>query len=210
VKNAYLKVNAAVALLGILGAAGWLYLRHEAIQTAAVERIKKSTADYIQQRASMLVKTEDFMDEQAARRQQTFQQFFYAVQSPDLVRMKVWDRNFTVIWSDLDGLVGQRFPENHEVKEALAGEIEFEMGKAKDEHVSERSFAELSEIYVPFANAQGEIVGVFEVYRPVISLNEQIASNFRKSLAAVLVLAALALAGAAYFTRFLMKRKNEA
>jgi hypothetical protein len=209
-KTAYGKINAAAGLAVILAAAGWLYLHYEAIQTAAIDRTKKSTADYIQQHASMLVKTEDFVDQEASRRQQTFQRFFDAVQSPDLVRMKVWDRNFTVIWSDLNGLVGQRFPGNHEVKEALRGEIEFEMGKPKDEHVSERSFTELSEIYVPFVNAKGEIVGVFEVYRPVLSLNEEIASKFLKSLAAVGVFAALALAGVAYSTRFLLKRRNEA
>jgi hypothetical protein len=113
-----------------------------------------------------------------------------------------------VVWSDLDGLVGQRFPDNHEVKEALAGGIEFEIGKPKDEHVSERSFDALSEIYIPFVNANGEVAGVFEVYRPVMPLKQEIASQFRKSLTAVVTFAMLALAAVACSTRFLSNRKE--
>src|SRR5262245_3057333 len=46
---------------------------------------------------------------------------------PEVVRVKIWDRNSSVIWSDEPQLVGQRFPDNDELKEALEGEVAVEI-----------------------------------------------------------------------------------
>jgi sensor histidine kinase regulating citrate/malate metabolism len=89
-------------------------------------------------------------------------------------------------------LIGQRFPGNHDVKEALEGKIEFELAESKDETVSERAFQALSETYVPFFDAKGEVVGVLEVYQPVTTLNEEIQSRFQSSAMTALVFAAVA------------------
>ena len=87
---------------------------------------------------------------------------------PEVVRVKIWDRNATVIWSDEAQLVGQRFPDNDELKEALGGEVAVEIRPLeKTEQRYERSgFSTLAEVYVPvFAGGTRNVLGVIEVYK---------------------------------------------
>ena len=184
------KVPIVLAAVVILAAGLWLWARHAAIWTAALEKTKAAAALEVQERARSLIKPEDFSDGDSARQRKIFETFFEAVQSPNLVRMKVWDRNFTVIWSDLSELIGQRFPDNHEVEEALEGKIEFEIEKPKGERVTERQFEELGELYVPISGGKGDIVGVLEVYQPTRSLRQQVRAEFLLSAALAAIVAA--------------------
>jgi hypothetical protein len=176
-------VGAVVALAGGL----WLYTRYEIVKAAAIENQKTATAVFIQTRAAALIKPENFSAGDPAAQRKVFEAFFDAVQSPNLVRMKVWNRNFTVVWSNLAELIGQRFPDNHEVEESFEGKIEFEIEKPKAENILERQYQELSELYVPISNAQGETVGVVEVYQPTFSLYQEINAGFRRRLVPALV-----------------------
>ncbi len=87
---------------------------------------------------------------------------------PEVVRVKVWGPGATILWSDEQHLIGRRFPDNHELREALRGELEVEIKSlTKAEHGYERrTFSTLAEIYVPIpSSAGGEVVGVVEVYK---------------------------------------------
>ncbi len=87
---------------------------------------------------------------------------------PEVVRIKVWDREATVLWSDEPRLVGQRFPDNDELQEALAGKVAVEIKTlGRREHAFERgNFTTLAEVYVPIVSkTTGEVVGVVEVYK---------------------------------------------
>jgi len=87
---------------------------------------------------------------------------------PEVVRIKVWSRNATVIWSDEPRLIGQRFPDDNELKEALAGEVTVEIKPLEgSEHAYERpSFTTLAEVYVPIiSKTTGDVVGVVEIYK---------------------------------------------
>src|SRR5712691_11370933 len=85
---------------------------------------------------------------------------------PEVVRIKVWNRTATVIWSDKAELIGQRFPDNHDLQEALGGEISVEIKPlAKREQASERAGHDvLAEVYVPVIDQRGGVV-VVEVYK---------------------------------------------
>ena len=92
---------------------------------------------------------------------------------PEVVRVKVWDRTATVIWSDEAQLVGQRFADNDELREALAGKISVEIKELdKAEQRYERGgFSTLAEVYVPiFAKGTTEVRGVVEVYKTPLRL----------------------------------------
>lgn len=162
------------------GVALWLYSRYSEIRTAVIEQKKAETAAYVRSHAATALKLKAFTEADSVRRRQAFQSFFEAIQSPEVVRIKVWNRNPTVLWSNFGELGGGRFPEKHVVLEALGGEVEFDIEKQKPEHFSARRFAELSETYVPVADAKGEIVGVVEVTQTTLSLHEEIRSRFQK------------------------------
>jgi two-component system NtrC family sensor kinase len=92
---------------------------------------------------------------------------------PEVVRVKVWDRDATVVWSDEPRLIGQRFSDDDELREALAGEVTVEIKTLEDrEHAYERpSFTTLAEVYVPIVSrATGQVVGVVEIYKNPIRL----------------------------------------
>ena len=87
---------------------------------------------------------------------------------PEVVRIKAWDRNATVLWSDDDRLIGRSFPDNREVKQALAGRRDVELKSLLElkQKYGEEQFARLAEIYVPVrASSSGEVVGLVEVYK---------------------------------------------
>jgi hypothetical protein len=129
-------------LLGVV--ALWLYSRFSEIRTAAIERKKAETAAYIKSRVSAMVDPAVFDGGDFIRQRKVFQSFFDTIRSRQLAGIKVWDRDMTVLWSNLGQLNGQRFPENHEVRKALDGEIEFGVGGQYAEHLTGRQFYELS------------------------------------------------------------------
>jgi hypothetical protein len=93
---------------------------------------------------------------------------------PEVVRLKVWDREATVLWSDEARLIGQRFPDNRELRAALAGRVSVEIKElTKPEHAFERGrFATLAEVYVPIFSddTSREVLGVVEIYKTPIRL----------------------------------------
>jgi len=86
---------------------------------------------------------------------------------PEVVRAKVWDNQATILWSDESHLIGRRFLDNGELREALAGKLEVEIKSlTKAEHGYERpAYTTLAEIYVPIFSGDGRVLGVVEVYK---------------------------------------------
>ncbi len=95
---------------------------------------------------------------------------------PEVARVKVWDRAGTVIWSDAPRLVGQRFPNNHELMVALGGTVAVEIKEpVKTENAYERRSVPLAEVYVPIVSkATGTVVGAIEVYKIPVRLMDTI------------------------------------
>jgi signal transduction histidine kinase/ActR/RegA family two-component response regulator len=86
---------------------------------------------------------------------------------PEVVRVKVWSRDADVLWSDAPGLIGRRFPDNRPLRDALAGQVAVQIKPLEStEHVYERGFRTLAEVYVPiFGKSSADVVGVLEVYK---------------------------------------------
>lgn len=82
----------------------------------------------------------------------------------ETVRVKLWDPNGTVVYSDAPGIIGQRFDLGDNVSEALDGFADVEIDDLDAvENVSERRLGSLIEYYLPVV-VDGEIVGAFEIY----------------------------------------------
>lgn len=100
---------------------------------------------------------------------------------PDIVRVKIWNRDRVVVWSDEEQLVGQSFPDNDDLGEALNGAVVSEMELLHgQENTFESSFERLLELYVPIRfGPQAEIETVFEVYRNLDPLYADISQHNR-------------------------------
>ena len=88
---------------------------------------------------------------------------------PEVLRVKIYDAEGRIVWSDEGLLIGKLYEDNEELDEALAGEVVAEMGKSKTEHELETPLApekQLLEVYVPLVNEKdGSVYGVFELYK---------------------------------------------
>jgi signal transduction histidine kinase len=157
-----------------------------------LEREWRTTADYVRTEALHFLTPEDFAAPMTALAQEHFRYFYQqTVMMPEIVRVKVYDATMTVVWSDESRLIGQRFPDNRELLNALGGRtrVTAEM-ELKGENVYEDNDAgALVELYVPiaFPGAPG-VAGVVETYK----LPEQVFTNIRRGQ---LVVAGTALGG---------------
>lgn len=111
---------------------------------------------------------------------------------PDVLRMNVYSTNGTVLWSTDKSIVGRRFDQNHELDEALHGDLVVESGRitaevrSKPEHVGLPADSEFFiETYIPVKRAKdGSIAGVVEIYKAPVALTAAIRSGHRQVWAA--------------------------
>ncbi|KAB2944503.1 MAG: cell wall metabolism sensor histidine kinase WalK [Candidatus Methanoperedens sp.] len=106
----------------------------------------------------------------------TFEKYYQDVKTNEIVRIKIFDTNGNIIYSDIEDLVGQRFSDNKELNEALAGEIKVEIKRNldKEENIFEkREYKALMEIYAPIKMGS-ETVGVVEVYHTLDDIETQV------------------------------------
>lgn len=131
------------------------------------------TADTIRGDAAALLRQEDFTQWRTPQAQQHFEQVFrIALMRLEIIRIKVYNPEMRVIWSDEPRLLGTRFPENSDLAEALRGETVAHLEtNQKAENIYERQFDETVEMYVPLWFTSDEtpsasrVVGVVEIYK---------------------------------------------
>lgn len=85
---------------------------------------------------------------------------------PEIERVKVYNAQQEIIWSNERLLIGRKFPDNANVNLAMTGKVVTEIEKPKKaEHIFERDFKKVFEIYVPVLDKEGRAMGVIETYK---------------------------------------------
>jgi putative methionine-R-sulfoxide reductase with GAF domain len=124
------------------------------------------------------------------------------------VRVKIWSRNGTILYSDAPSAIGRRFPVDGDMSAVLSGQVP----SASDisdltapENATERGqFSNLLEVYVPIPGAPGsrsKVVGAYEVYHDLTFLDAQEAT-MRRTVGMSVTVGFLAL----YVSLFLLVR----
>lgn len=145
------------------------------IKDSFINRSKLAISNAVQFEAKDL-RAEDFSLKDQSHPTEVFNNFYQRIKTAEIIRIKVWDYSGKVIFSDDASIVGKRFPDNHEFREALKGEAVTEIGqKIKPENVSEQGYEQLLEVYVPITFT-GEFIpsGVIEAYYKLDAVNSQI------------------------------------
>ncbi len=97
--------------------------------------------------------------------------------SADIVRIKIWNRDGLLVYSDDKNIVGNVFAVEEDMQEAFHGEIASEVTDLQSqENLDERDqYTELFEIYVPLQPADSqEILGAYEVYYDLSKLQPRL------------------------------------
>lgn len=94
-----------------------------------------------------------------------------------VVRVKIWSREGLLIYSDEKEKIGQRFPDDDELHEALTGKIVSVISPEKEENIEEREqFGKVFEVYVPLLpEDSNQMAGVYEIYQDMDVLEPGIA-----------------------------------
>ena len=118
----------------------------------------------------------------------SLEEFFgHVAKLPDVLRANIYARDQRVLWSSDPSLIGTYLGPNHELEEALKGNVEIESGvigsreDIKPEHLRLQSEEpRFVENYLPVrAGAGGPVIGVVEVYRVPAALFQTIANGMR-------------------------------
>ena len=152
-----------------------IFASNSIIQNSFINRAKVAVSSAITSEAKDL-KPADFSLRDSVHAENVFRDFYEKVKTNETIRIKVWDYSGKVIFSDDQSIVGQRFPDNEEFKEALRGEVVTEIGqKVKPENVSEQGYKQLLEVYVPITFADESVPsGVIEAYFKLDDVNVRI------------------------------------
>jgi diguanylate cyclase (GGDEF)-like protein len=112
----------------------------------------------------------------------------------DLARIKIWNADDTVVYSDDHKLIGRRLPPSDDLEEALAGhpqEAQVVDPRPHSETAGEVGLGKLVEVYVPLRfGAAGPPAGAFEIYLSY----QPIASAVTKDKRTIALLVAIGLA----------------
>jgi len=95
-----------------------------------------------------------------------------------IFRVKVWSTDGTIVWSDQKAEIGQKFPDDDTLQDALTGKPAYELGESgKQENVgTEADRGSLLQVYTP-VQKDGKTVGAIELYEANRDLFAQIARN---------------------------------
>ncbi len=204
----YYKAIIGLAVFAIIGTGLWLYKRYETIKASVFEARRMEIAAHIQDRAAALIKPEAFSNQDPMLQRQAFEAFFDAIQTPEIFRVKVFDRQPKIIWSNLKEIIGEDASNNPEVTDALnEGKITSKFKSLKPEQVSERQFREFTETYVPIRYGKGQIVGVIEVYQTALSAKKKIQEELLQAAISALAVALAGYLAAALGLRIVMKKR---
>lgn len=154
-----------------------LFTVSNTLKTSLIDRSKTEVASLITLQVDNHVSKEIFSETNLTKTQEIFQDFFNQVDTADILRIKVWNKNAEIIAANDPDIIGKMFSDNDEYQEAIRGEIIVEIKAPVDsENIKETGYSQLMEVYVPIRSSGGEIVGVVETYTILDTVNSQIRS----------------------------------
>jgi diguanylate cyclase (GGDEF)-like protein len=111
----------------------------------------------------------------------------------EVARIKIWNADSKVVYSDDHSTIGQTFVASSELREALDGDVASEISNLSHaENAGDRSYGSLLEVYVPLRfGSDPRTAGAFEIYLPYRPIAASIAQDTQNVDA--LLLAGLAL-----------------
>jgi putative nucleotidyltransferase with HDIG domain len=155
-----------VLIAGIGAALAWVV--QDQLEQNALRQEAASAADQVALTLAPALRAEDLRGPLAPAR---FAQIDALVRETllhdHIVRVKIWNPDGMLLYSDETALLNQRFALDTELQDALAGEVGMDVSTlTAAENATERGrFSRLLEIYVPLRpGGSGAVAGAFEVY----------------------------------------------
>lgn len=162
-------------------------LATDQFKETTLQRAIDVNAHFIITQAKLHLSPNDFTVNNFDEKEKTFSKFFTGVDTSEIIRIKVWGMDGTILFSNDKSIVGQSFPDNEHFKISSTGTISAEIkDPEKPENVAEKGYGQLMEIYVPIKNNDGSVYGVIETYTSLDQTNLAI-SNFNSIITLIMI-----------------------
>ena len=155
------------------------YVVNSVLRTAMIDGAKTFISDIITLQANEYFPDPSFFIPQNGQIYSNIYSHVYeAVKTKEVVRIKVWAVDSTIVYSDDNTIIGKKFSDDGPLQEALQGNITAEIVKPTgSERADVRAYTQLMELYVPiYYQMSPKPAGVIEIYYGLDSLNRNIAS----------------------------------
>lgn len=199
----------AIALFAI----GMAWLLAAFIESRLLQRDAELSRDFVQSVVDTQRVAAAFGHADPAANPDFLEFFAHVAALPDVLRANIYTPDQRVLWSSSPELIGQRFPENDELEEALAGEVvaNFDAHSDKAEHVLlGRSPREFVENYLPVHDrASQRLVGVIELYRRPVALTQALHDGQRRIWLAALLGGSALILSLLWFVRRIERALGE-
>ena len=129
----------------------------------------------------------------SASGQQIDAQLERLVGTGNLLRVKIWGRDGTVLFSDLPALRGRQFDVDDDLAEAFDGEISHDVsnGTAAENEFEHGLADRFLEVYLPVSGPDGKVIAAYEIYQSTAAIDANIAATRRDVFAIAVVIAIL-------------------
>ncbi|MBI3969166.1 MAG: hypothetical protein HY329_26290 [Chloroflexi bacterium] len=172
---------AVVMAIGLVGT-GLGYRLGQQLESLALQQEATNAANQVAHVLQPFFRADDFDQPLLPERVNELEQLLRErVLGGSIARVKLWNRQGTVIYSDNTALIGRQFEIEHELADALKGEIASELsslGRA-DNQTERAQFSRLMEIYAPIYLDGAGIVGAYEVYHDLRMLEPSLAATWQ-------------------------------
>jgi len=149
----------------------------EKFHSEALQRSIDENANFVQTKANLSLQKNDFTPENYEQKEATLSNFFKDVDTSEILRIKVWSLDGTIVYSDNKEIMGQNFADNQNFKNSLTGKTIAEIKKPeKPENIAEKGYSQLMEIYVPITH-DNKVSGVIEIYVSLDLVNESVKNS---------------------------------
>ena len=176
-KNESKIIFGGLIIILIIISTGFLFsfLLSEEIKNISIKRSETINSAFITSFATNQLVANDFELGSSDERKNTFEKFFQEMKTEEMLRIKVWNKDGTIVYSNDESIVGKNFSGNERFQHAIAGMKTTEIKDPVDpENISEVGYGQLMEIYIPIYLDSIESVGVIELYYNMDMVNESI------------------------------------
>lgn len=174
------KVILSVVLLLFLALAIQVVFVSLQIQSIYLNTQKNNIAQFVQKQALQHLRPTDFHANPPSLKEAQFEQFTEEITTDEIVRVKIYNTEGVVLYSDEKSLIGQKLfqGEEDELAEILDGTVVAEIADLnKEENVFEKQYGKLLEIYTPIYFGDSRVEGIVESYYRLDILDQEIVKS---------------------------------
>ena len=182
----------------------------DSIEDNSIKRTENFYSSIITESASRQLVQTDFDLNNLDEKQKIFDDFFQQIKTDEMLRIKVWSSDGTIICSDDQSIVGKNYKDNLRFQHSIAGDITSEIKNPIDpENISEMGYGQMMEIYIPITLDSVSPIGVIELYYNMDSINESITEIQFIIILTTLIFISIIISGIIIFSIITIRSSNK-